>query len=241
MAGVQTTPTVSADNHEFGVGDISIVSTSQNGDTYKIGVTIEFAMDFDREVEVEGTIHLSISVGSDDANVGWRPASYRRGSGTDTLVFGYTVKSNDLDTDGISVLGSWVGNDGAIYGVGGSGSIRVKDTDSRVTPEFTTGVTNHGGTRSTARSTWMARRFSRGRRPHLPGRRRHRGGRGVQPQDRRGRRPSPEHRVGPNDADGGLQTAAYRSSRSDSITFGYTVVPGDLDNDGITLLGSIGG
>ena len=40
---------------------------------------------------------------------------------------------------------------------------------------------------------------------------------------------------------GGLQTAAYRSSRSDSITFGYTVVPGDLDNDGITLLGSIGG
>ena len=47
--------------------------------------------------------------------------------------------------------------------------------------------------------------------------------------------------VGPNDADGGLQTAAYRSSRSDSITFGYTVVPGDLNNDGITLLGSIGG
>ena len=77
------------------------------------------------------------------------------------------MKSNDLDTDGISVLGSWAGNDGAIYGVGGSGSIRVKDTDSRVTPEFTTGVTNHGGTRSTARSMWMARRFSRGRRPHL--------------------------------------------------------------------------
>ena len=38
-----------------------------------------------------------------------------RGSGTDTLVFGYTVKSNDLDTDGISVLGSWAGNDGAIH------------------------------------------------------------------------------------------------------------------------------
>ena len=47
----------------------------RTGDTYKIGETIEFAMDFDREVEVEGTIHLSMRVGSDDANVGWRPAS----------------------------------------------------------------------------------------------------------------------------------------------------------------------
>ena len=75
LAGVLTTPTVSANNHEFGVGDFSIVSKPQNRDTYKIGETIEFAMDFNREVEVDGTIHLSMRVGSDDANVGWRPAS----------------------------------------------------------------------------------------------------------------------------------------------------------------------
>ena len=88
---------------------------------------------------MEGSRHLSLRVGSDDSD-GWRGAIYRSGSGTNTLVFGYTVQTADSDTDGVTMVGTWT-EDGEVNGFGGSGTIKVKGTDTVVTPTFT-GLSN---------------------------------------------------------------------------------------------------
>ena len=127
------------------VDGMEVISHPASGRTYRAGETFEFAMVFSRPVEVEGTIHLSMRVGSDDPAIGWRAATYRRAHGSDSLIFGYTVRFGDVDTDGITVLGSWVGYDGTVEGIGGSGSIKVAGTDFEIEPPEFTGVTNLGG------------------------------------------------------------------------------------------------
>ena len=112
-----------------------ITSNPDSGDTYRYGETIEFSITFSAPLEVEGSRHLSLRVGSDDSD-GWRAATYLRGSGTNTLVFGYTVQTGDLDDDGVAMLGTWVEN-GKVHGLGGSGTVKVKGTDVPVTPTFT--------------------------------------------------------------------------------------------------------
>ena len=84
-------------------------------------------------------------MGPDDG--GFRAANYLRTHGRDALIFGYTVRFGDVDTDGITVLGSWVGYDGIMYGIGGSGSIKVAGTDFEIEPPEFTGVTNLNGHR----------------------------------------------------------------------------------------------
>ena len=89
------------------VESVSIISTPANGDTYKLGENIELALDFDMEVEAgsDRQKFLELRVGDEDASDEWRPAHYQRGSGTERLVFGYTVRQGDEDTDGIRVTG----------------------------------------------------------------------------------------------------------------------------------------
>ena len=89
-----------------------IISSPASGDTYRYGETIEFALTFNVELEVEGGLHLSLRVGREDS-AGWRGANYRSGSGTDTLVFGYTVRLADEDRSGVTLLGTWI-EDGAV-------------------------------------------------------------------------------------------------------------------------------
>ena len=102
--------------------------------TYRYGDRIDFAMIFSAELDVEGTKQVSLRVGATDSS-GWRGARYRSGSGTDKLTFSYTVKAGDLDNDGVTLVGTWI-EDGEIKGIGGSGTIKVKGTDTEVTPEF---------------------------------------------------------------------------------------------------------
>ena len=78
-----------------------IVSDPENGDVYGFGETIEIALEFDAEVDVVG--HPSIGILLDDSNDPERSAVYNRGSGTDTLIFAYTVQSADLDHDGVAL------------------------------------------------------------------------------------------------------------------------------------------
>ena len=78
-----------------------IVSQPASGDVYGFGETIEIALEFDGEVDVVGQPTISILLdGSDDPE---RTAVYNRGSGTDSLVFAYTVQSADLDLDGVAL------------------------------------------------------------------------------------------------------------------------------------------
>ena len=69
-----------------------------SGDTYKQGETIEAAVTFSKPVTVTGTPTLALSVGTNT-----RQATYDRGTGTNRLVFAYTVESTDTDSDGIAI------------------------------------------------------------------------------------------------------------------------------------------
>ena len=70
-----------------------------SGDTYKQGETIEAAVTFSKPVTVTGTPTLALSVGTNT-----RQAAYDRGTGTNRLVFAYTVQSSDSDrVDGIAI------------------------------------------------------------------------------------------------------------------------------------------
>ena len=84
---------------------------------------------------MEGSRHLSLRVGSNQSD-GWRGATYKSGSGTNTLVFGYTVQTADRDDNGVRMVGTWTEN-GEVVGLGGSGTVKVKNTNTVVAPTFT--------------------------------------------------------------------------------------------------------
>ena len=69
-----------------------------NSDTYGAGDEITFEVVFNQTVTVTGGPRLRFNIGSGS---GAEYASYVSGSGTDTLVFSYTVLAADADTDGI--------------------------------------------------------------------------------------------------------------------------------------------
>ena len=87
------------------ITDLRITSEPEDAPTYHYGEHIELTARTNAAVDVEpdGT-SLSIHVGEGYGSEVWRSAHYNRGSGTDTLVFRYTVKALDVDTDGISAL-----------------------------------------------------------------------------------------------------------------------------------------
>ena len=68
-------------------------------DTYGRGEQIEFSVTFSEAVEVTGDPQFGFSLG------GARVADYASGTGSETLVFVYSVRQDDVDDDGI-----WVGN-----------------------------------------------------------------------------------------------------------------------------------
>ncbi len=126
---------------EARVTGIDIISRPAAGHTYGRKETIEFAVTFNREVEVEGRPIMGIWV-----NPGWRAAGYQRGSGTDTLVFGYTVEDRDRDGNGVSVHNGY--HDGKRWhGFGLSSVIKVKDTDIGVSGIYR-GIGNQSGHRA---------------------------------------------------------------------------------------------
>ena len=122
---------------------MEITSEPADSDTYRYGETIDIALTLSAAVDVEGAKNLNARVGSSDGTGTWRGPKYKSGSGTNTLVFGYTVQTRDLDTDGISIENSYV-QDGIHHGWGGSGAVKVKGTDVVVPPRFS-GLTNQSG------------------------------------------------------------------------------------------------
>ena len=85
------------------VSSVALVSTPvDGGDTYKSGENIETAVTFSQPVTVTVTetekATLDLTVGTNT-----RQAEYVRGTGTNRLVFEYTVVQADADSDGISI------------------------------------------------------------------------------------------------------------------------------------------
>ena len=66
--------------------------------TYKAGDVLEFTVQFNEDVKTNGNPSFPIIIGS-----ATRQATYSSGSGTNSLVFRYTVQDGELDTDGIAV------------------------------------------------------------------------------------------------------------------------------------------
>ena len=89
------------------VSTVAITSTPASGDTYAKGETIAVTVTFDGNVTVTGTPRLRLQIGckkgTNTAKTCKRRAKYTSGSGTAALVFQYTAKKTDLDTDGISI------------------------------------------------------------------------------------------------------------------------------------------
>ena len=86
---VATAPSVTA---------VAFAGTPVSGTTYGAGERIEVQVGFDIAVRVTGSPQLALGIGGAS-----RQAAYLRGSGTKTLVFGYSVQSSDLDANGVSV------------------------------------------------------------------------------------------------------------------------------------------
>ena len=113
---------------------VVITSEPASGDTCRYGETIDIALTLSVRVDVDGAKHLNACLGSSDDT--WRGPQYKSGIGTKSLVFGYTVQTKDLDTDGISIGNSYV-RDNIRYGWGVSGTVKVKGTDIEAPPDFT--------------------------------------------------------------------------------------------------------
>ncbi|MDE0230970.1 MAG: hypothetical protein OXI56_07755 [bacterium] len=130
-AGIERAPSHKVDGRPY-VKNVEVISTPQDGwEAYRADQTIEIALTFDMDVEVEGEVRLALYVGLSHDNwaEAWREADYLRGSGTDTLVFGYTVQPGDTDIRGIAIP----------YGataVLGSGTIKARGTDVEYLEHF---------------------------------------------------------------------------------------------------------
>ncbi len=115
------------------VRSIRIISVPAAGQgIYRANEVIEAAFTFDTPVVVEGDVCVELYVGYDgNHSNAVREADYQRGSGTDTLVFGYTVRPGDMDSRGIMAA---MGTEST--GFCGSGTIKAHGTDVQRNPQY---------------------------------------------------------------------------------------------------------
>lgn len=87
--------------------------------TYRAGDVLTFSIRFSESVTVTGTPHASLLVGRTP-----RRAAYASGSGTDTIVFRYTIMPSDLAPAGIMVgRRLWLPAGGAIRDAAGNAAV----------------------------------------------------------------------------------------------------------------------
>ena len=98
---------------------VAVVSKPVDGDTYRQGEKIEVAVTFGDRVLVDtsgGTPAIGLAVGTET-----RQATYVRGTGSNRLVFEYTVQSGDTGSDGIAIAANGLAPGGgaiaSVYGV----------------------------------------------------------------------------------------------------------------------------
>ena len=98
------------DDDDVHVESLEVTSTPESGDVYGLGETIAVTMTLDNEVDASSSAYVLIEVGGPEWSSGFsrlsnyfRTARYASGSGTDTIVYEYTVKRHDLDTNGLSI------------------------------------------------------------------------------------------------------------------------------------------
>ena len=99
-AGAQsTTPTVST---------VAITSGPGTDNTYALGDTITVSLTFSEAVTITGTPYVTVDIGGQPRNAAYSSA----GAATGQILFGYTVRLGDRDTDGITALANSLGLNG---------------------------------------------------------------------------------------------------------------------------------
>ena len=125
-AGVSLAPLGNQAGHRVdavppGAARVTIESTPNRNQIYRAGEVIEVHVAFNEPVWVDANPRLRLSIGSRTPG-----AAYHSGSGSAVLEFRYTVQSGDFDDDGISI-GANALIDGAIT----DGAGNVLDADGR--------------------------------------------------------------------------------------------------------------
>ena len=99
------------------VDSVSLTSDPGTDGAYAIGDTVEATVTFSTgssgPVTVTGEPRLALAVGGETLT-----ATYRSGSGSNDLVFAYTVAEGDADTDGIAVAANALSLNGGTIGIG---------------------------------------------------------------------------------------------------------------------------
>ena len=105
------------------VASVATTSGPASDGVYRAGETISVSLTFDRPVTVDGAPSIALEIGDHLAE-----ATYRSGSGTDTIVFGYDVETHDRDDDGFALparIAHGFGDSG-VYSSGGEIEVDVE-------------------------------------------------------------------------------------------------------------------
>ena len=119
------------DDDDLKVDSAWFNSTPADGHTYRAGEWIEIAAKFNGRAAVEGNIFVAFLFHSSKGFQS-RQVDYRRGSGTNTLVFGYQVDVRDRNVD-YEVEPTYIQGNGRLYGVWTNGTHHREDTARRAT------------------------------------------------------------------------------------------------------------
>ncbi|WP_179232744.1 S-layer homology domain-containing protein [Paenibacillus rigui] len=197
---------------------VSSVSVPANG-TYKMGDQLNFTVNYSENVTVDasgGNPYLMLTIGSTSVQ-----AAYMSGSGTNALLFQYTVLSGHEDNDGVAVgalslngaaLRDAAGNDAdmTLNNVGGTGSVLV----DAIVPTVTNVTVPADGTYVAGANLDLTVNFSEpvsvntaGGTPYLP------------------------LTIGSTT----VNVSYVSGSGTNTLVFRYTVLSGQSDADGITV------
>ena len=228
-----------ADDDAPQILNVDIISEPVDRRAYRAGESIDIAVDLDSKVDVAEGSTLALFLGDGDGST-WRGAEYHSGSGNHSLVFRYTVRAEDFDSDGISVGAGAVADDRSpAYGF--SGGIFAAGTDAPI--DYSHPGVEGGGRqlvdgRPYVQSTRVTSSPSDGWHAY----------RANQVIEISFTFNTDVVVVGEVSVDLYLWGAVYnparpsrqagyvRGSGSDTLVFGYTVRPGDMDNLGVKLI-----
>jgi hypothetical protein len=97
LAGNNNAASTSTDNtvtYDISLPTVTNVTSSLANGSYTVGQVVPVQVQFSESVDVTGTPQLQLETGATD-----RQANYAAGSGSNTLVFNYTVQASDTSAD----------------------------------------------------------------------------------------------------------------------------------------------
>jgi len=196
---------------------VTSVYVPGNG-TYVGGQGLDFIVNYDEAVTVNGTPRIVVTVGATT-----KYADYLSGSGSKALIFRYTVQSGTLDSDGVELANQILPNGGTLKNASdedvnlnlyGKGSTTLVNVDA-VGPQISSLLVSNNVTYKTGDMILVTANLDENT-FITPG------SNGV---------PYIELTIGGKK----VQAPYYSGSGSQAIKFSYTVVSGELDEDGIEV------